>query len=94
MTDEEREYAHARADFFGFHVEKAQRLIDATTALRAKAVAELDEAKDYISTMTPVWAHGENYASAAALAELWEKLGVANQTAAMQRLEELLRASA
>jgi len=66
-------------------------------SLRRK-VDSLERSNIALESLRPVWAQGYSsdseaaQASAAALSEIWERLGVHNQTAAMQRLNDLLGA--
>jgi hypothetical protein len=60
-----------------------------------RVAAELQRSNTALEALRPVWAQGRSsdsaaaQASSAALAEIWEVLGVADQTAAMEKLREL-----
>lgn len=96
MTEEQRRYMHARNDFESFHVNKAKELLDATAALVATATRRAEETQKAMDELRPVWAHGWStdseaaQASSNALAQLWEMLGVDNQTTAVEELQKLI----
>lgn len=73
------------------HAEHAEAQRDAANAALAKAEGE----RDTLETLRPIWAQGWSddstaaQVSAAALAQIWQVLGAASQTEAMQRLAAL-----
>lgn len=60
-----------------------------------KLVAELERSNIALESLRPMWAQGWSsdsaaaQASSAALAEIWELLGVMNQTDAMEQIRKL-----
>lgn len=74
-------------------------LVEEFQALRDEAEAQslrADQYRDYCESMRPHWAKGYTddsmaaQAQTTALAQLWDALGVKDQTAAIQRVKKLL----
>ena len=62
-----------------------------------RKIADLEHSNIALETLRPLWAQGYSsdsvaaQASSNALAEIWEILGVNNQTDAMEKLRELVQ---
>ena len=73
-----------------------QELIEASAEVARTAEQRAFRAETLLEVLRPVWAQGHSTDSEAAqahgnaLSEIWQKLGVTDQTAAMARLRELL----
>lgn len=91
MTDNQRRYMRARDRMMLLHVTPATELLDATRALvdehKAKA-AEAEKIETKISVLLNMNEDG-NFTVRVALMQIWEALGVKDQTAAMQKLRDL-----
>ena len=80
---------------FDAKLEKAADRIKELEAKLAVVIWELKRSNDALEALRPVWAQGWTndsvaaQASGAALAQLWNMLGVQNQTQAMATLAEL-----
>lgn len=92
-----RRYAVAKAAIEGGLIAPLQEILDATHDAIVEARVAADDAKAYAEQMRPHWAKGFTDDSMAAqaqtnaLSELWVMLGVENQTAAVERLQALIR---
>lgn len=97
MTNEQRRFMHAKQRLMESHVNPITELLGACTDMVAKANRERDQAVTTMEVLRPVWAQGftsDAQAASAngnALAEIWQLLGVDNQTAAVARLKELIK---
>lgn len=96
MTEAQRRYMHARDKVLTSFILPVQEFLDATSALCAAETQRADNTQKVMDELRPIWAQGFTSDSEAAqangnaLAEIWQVLGVVNQTAAMTRLRELL----
>lgn len=91
MTDAQRRYMRARDRMMLSHVTPATELLDATRALvdehKAKA-AEAEKLEIQVSVLLNMNEDGQ-FGPRTALMQIWEALGVKDQTAAMQQLEQM-----
>lgn len=69
---------------------RGMNAIEGLIAERDEALRKAASAEDYVDKMCPVWAAEDAHTTVVALAQLWELLGVENQTMAVIRLRELL----
>lgn len=90
LTDEMRRFMHARRKVQNTHVNPIVELIDAAEMMAAAAQVECASWRDSLEALRPVWTEMPNaYGTSVALAEIWQMLGVTNQTAAMEVLREI-----
>lgn len=88
-------FAKAKDHFKARYFDPALELMDAATVAVQDAERRAIQAEATLEALRPVWAQGWSsdseaaQASANALSELWQVLGVENQTAAMDTLREL-----
>lgn len=96
MSEAQRRYMHARQRVEAELVTPVTELLNATTALVNDESKRAETAERALQELRPVWAQGWSddsmaaQASANALAEIWQLLGVTDQTEAMQRLRDLI----
>lgn len=96
MTSEQLRYMHARQRFESAVVNPAIELLAATAELGDSYKHRAETAEKLLEQMRPLWAQGFSndseaaQAHANALSEIWNTLGVDNQTAAMAKLRILL----
>ena len=92
MTDAQRRYMHARQRVESMMLNPAKELLEATAALiqdhKAKA-AEAEKLEIRVDALLNMNEDGQ-FPARVALLQIWEFLGVNNQTAAMQKLRDLL----
>lgn len=97
MRNEQNRYKRARSKFIDSHIGPAKELLEATANLVNIATTRAEETKRTMEQLRPVWAQGFTSDSQAAqangnaLAEIWQILGVDNQTAAMEKLRKLVK---
>lgn len=96
MNDHTRRYADASENVRNKFLDPITGLLKATAAFCEDANQRASRAETTLEVLRPVWAQGYTsdsqaaQATANALAEIWQILGVDNQTAAMQRLRDIL----
>ncbi|MES2783604.1 MAG: hypothetical protein V4657_12480 [Pseudomonadota bacterium] len=94
-----KNYANAR-EALRASVSPVENYIETAEAIICELRLELKQQKEYIESMRPHWAQGYSddsmaaQASTGALAEVWDMLGVKNQTDCMARLRERFEADA
>lgn len=95
MTDAQRRYMRARQAIEENFLNPLNEFRAAATGLAAAEKARADQAEVALAALRPVWAQGFTsdseaaQANGAALGEIWEFLGVTDQTAAMKALRAM-----
>ena len=94
-----KNYAKAR-EALRESISPIENYIETAEAMICELRLELKQQKEYTELMRPHWAQGYSndsiaaQASTSALADVWDILGVKNQTACMERLRERFEAEA
>lgn len=96
MTEAQRRYMKARDRVVATLLDPTRELMEATREMIAEANQRAKDAEDVLAQLRPLWAQGYTSDSEAAqatgnaLTQIWQALGVDNQTAAMERLRALV----
>ena len=87
MTEAERDFMHARHKVRTFLTHPIDAAFDAAAVVIDGLKAEVAA----LEAMRPIWDDPANadYGPRIALTQLWQALGVTNQTAAMDRIRQL-----